>query len=298
MLDRWFSVIKLPMSWRQFHRLPRNPAYKYQYLEKAAWLSPRPKFYSARRVLGVDIPFEEPKGEGPHALRRINGQNTRQVESYRDGRVLLLGDAAHVHSPLGGPGLNLGLQDTMNLGWKLAAQINGTAPAGLLDTYQSERHPVGKRVMMHSLAQIALMAPGSEVAALRTLLGELLTIPDAQNHMAALLAGSDVGYDVGDDHPLSGHLVPDLILDDGRRVAELLHDARPVLLDLDGGADLAPGWADRVDTVSASIADRPAAAILIRPDGYVAWAADTFDPSAEAGLRAALQRWFGEPRAK
>ena len=254
---------------------------------------------SARRVLGVDIPFEEPKGAGPHALRRINGQNTRQAERYRDGRVLLLGDAAHVHSPLGGPGLNLGLQDTMNLGWKLAAQINGTAPAGLLDTYQSERYPVGQRVIMHSLAQIALMSPGPEVAALRTLLGELFTIPDAQNHMAALLAGSDVGYDVGDDHPLSGHLVPDLTLDDGRRVAELLHDARPVLLDLDGGgADLALGWADRVDTVHAGIVDRPAAAMLIRPDGYVAWAADTFDPSAEAGLQAALQRWVGDPRAK
>lgn len=254
---------------------------------------------SARRVLGVDIPFEEPKGGGPHALRRINGQNTRQAERYRDGGVLLLGDAAHVHSPLGGPGLNLGLQDTMNLGWKLAAQINGTAPAGLLDTYQSERYPVGQRVIMHSLAQIALMSPGPEVAALRTLLGELFTIPDAQNHMAALLAGSDVGYDVGDDHPLSGHLVPDLTLDDGRRVAELLHDARPVLLDLDGGGAAAVSdWVDRVDTVSASIADRPAAAILIRPDGYVAWAADTFDPSAEAGLQAALQRWFGDPRAK
>ena len=254
---------------------------------------------SARRVLGVDIPFEEPKGAGPHALRRINGQNTRQVENYRDGRVLLLGDAAHVHSPLGGPGLNLGLQDTMNLGWKLAAQINGTAPAGLLDTYQSERYPVGQRVIMHSLAQIALMSPGPEVAALRTLLGELFTLPDAQTHMAALLAGSDVGYDVGDDHPLSGHLVPDLTFDDGRRVAEVLHDARPVLLDLDGNdAVLAPGWADRVDTVSASIADRPAAAILIRPDGYVAWAANTFDAGAAAGLQAALQRWFGEPRAK
>jgi hypothetical protein len=117
--------------------------------------------------------------------------------------------------------------------------------------------------------------------------------------MAALLAGSDVGYDVGDSHPLSGHLVPDLTLDDGRRVAELLHDARPVLLDLDGNVASALGdWADRVDTVTASTADRPAAAILIRPDGYVAWAADTFDPAAEAGLQAALRRWFGGPRAK
>jgi 2-polyprenyl-6-methoxyphenol hydroxylase-like FAD-dependent oxidoreductase len=249
---------------------------------------------SARRVLGVDVPFEEPKGPGPHALRRINGQNTRIAQRYRDGRVLLLGDAAHVHSALGGPGLNLGLQDTINLGWKLAAQVNGTAPAGLLDTYQSERHPVGERVMMHSLAQIALMAPGAEVAALRTLLGELFSSPDAQKHMAALLAGSDVTYDVGNDHPLSGRLVPDLTLDDGRRVAELLHDGRPVLLDLDGGAaDAARDWADRVDSVGAHMVDRPAAALLIRPDGYVAWAAETFDTAAESGLRAALQRWFG-----
>jgi hypothetical protein len=249
---------------------------------------------SARRILSVDIPFEEPKGTGPHALRRINGQNTRHAERYRDGRVLLLGDAAHVHSPLGGPGLNLGMQDTMNLGWKLAAEVNGTAPPGLLDTYQSERYPVGQRVMMHSLAQLALMAPGPEVAALRTLMGELLTFADAQKHMAALLAGADVRCDVGDAHPLSGWLVPDLTLDDGRRVAELLHDGRAVLLDLGGGCtDTARGWADRVDAVSASIADGPAAALLIRPDGYVAWAADEFGPTQETGLRAALQRWFG-----
>ncbi len=249
---------------------------------------------SATRILGVDIPFAEPKGQGPHALRRINGQNTRIAERYRDGRVLLLGDAAHVHSPLGGPGLNLGMQDTINLGWKLAAQINGTAPDGLLDTYQSERYAVGQRVMMHSMAQTALMAPGAEVTQLRALFGELLDIPDVRQHMAGLLAGSDVRYDVGDDHPLSGQLMPDLTLDDGRRVAELLHDARPVLLDLDGGfTPGASGWADRVDTVSAGITDRSAAALLIRPDGYVAWAADTFDAAAEAGLQAALQRWFG-----
>ncbi|OBB85539.1 FAD-dependent oxidoreductase [Mycobacterium colombiense] len=251
---------------------------------------------SARRVLGVDVPLEEPKGAGPHALRRINGQNTRHAERYRDGRVLLLGDAAHVHSAMGGPGLNLGLQDAMNLGWKLAALLNGWSPAGLLDTYQSERHPVGDRVMMHSLSQTALMTPGPEVGALRTLLGELFAIPEVAEHMAKLLAGNDVRYDVGDDHPLSGWPIPELTLDDGRRVAELLHDARPVLLDLDGTVTVAArGWADRVDTVTAKIADRPAAALLIRPDGYVAWAADTFGPADEAALDAALQRWFGPP---
>ena len=203
---------------------------------------------SARRVVGVEVPLEAPKDAGPHALRRINGQNTRHAEHYRDGRVLLLGDAAHVHSAMGGPGLNLGLQDTLNLGWKLAAQLNGWAPAGLLDTYESERHPVGERVMLHSLAQTALMAPGPEVAALRTLLGELFNIPDAAKHMARLLAGNDVRYDVGDDHPLSGWPVPELTLDDGRRVTELLHEARPVLLDLDGSVGAkARGWVDRVD---------------------------------------------------
>lgn len=253
---------------------------------------------SARRVIGVDIPFEEPKDAGPHALRRINGQNTRHAARYRDGRVLLLGDAAHVHSAMGGPGLNLGLQDAMNLGWKLAAHLNGSAPAGLLDTYESERHPVGERVMMHSLSQTALMLPGAEVAALRTLLGELFAFPDAAEHMARLLAGNDVRYDVGcnvdEDHPLAGWPVPELTLDDGRRVAELLHDARPVLLDLDGGFGAAArGWADRVDVVAAAVADRPAAALLIRPDGYVAWAAGTAE-----GLRGALERWVGpESRA-
>lgn len=249
---------------------------------------------SARRVLGVDLALEEPKGPGPHALRRINGQNTRHAEHYRDGRVLLLGDAAHVHSAMGGPGLNLGLQDTMNLGWKLAAHLNGWAPAGLLDSYESERHPVGERVMMHSLSQTALMAPGPEVASLRTLLGELFALPDAARHMAALLAGTDVRYDVGDDHPLSGWPVPELTLADGRRITELLHAGRPVLLDFDGGvAATASSWADRVDIVTAMVDHRPAAALLIRPDGYVAWATSDFGPGDQVGLRAALRRWFG-----
>lgn len=246
---------------------------------------------SARRLLGVDLPLEDPKGPGPHALRRINGWNTRHAERYRDGRVFLLGDAAHVHSAMGGPGLNLGLQDSVNLGWKLAAQINGWAPPDLLDTYQSERYPVGQRVMMHSLAQTALMSPGPEVGALRELMGELFAMPDVTRHMAALLAGSDVRYDIGDDHPLSGRLVPDLTLDDGRRVAELLHEARPVLLDMGGGEAVraARGWAHRVDTVE--LTEGPAAAMLIRPDGYIAWATDEFG-SADP-LRAALERWFG-----
>ncbi|WP_246228042.1 FAD-dependent monooxygenase [Mycolicibacterium helvum] len=251
---------------------------------------------SLQRILGVDVPLEEPHGPGPHALRRIDGQNTRQAEHYRAGRVLLLGDAAHVHSAMGGPGLNLGLQDAVNLGWKLAATVNGWAPPELLDSYEGERHPVGERVMMHSMAQSALMAPGPEVAQLRALFGELIAVPGVSEHLVRLLAGSDVRYDVGDDHRLSGYLVPDLTLGDGRRVASLLHNARPVLLDLCGGA-ATPGahrWADRIDIVEAELAGGPAA-LLIRPDGYVAWAADDFGADDARNLQAALHRWFGLP---
>jgi 2-polyprenyl-6-methoxyphenol hydroxylase-like FAD-dependent oxidoreductase len=249
---------------------------------------------STRRVLGVELPFEAPQGPGPHAMRRMDGINTRLAETYRAGHVLLLGDAAHVHSPMGGPGLNLGLQDTVNLGWKLAAEVNGWAPAGLLDTYESERRPVGERVMMQSLTQQALMAPGPEVDAMRTLFGELLEKPQVRDHMAHLLAGSDVRYDVDDAHPLSGRLAPDLVLDDGRRVAELMHDARPVLLDLSGTLEVEH---DRVDVVIGTMADRPAAAMLIRPDGYVAWASDGVGAAELPNLIAALERWFGPARA-
>jgi 2-polyprenyl-6-methoxyphenol hydroxylase-like FAD-dependent oxidoreductase len=249
---------------------------------------------SARRVLGVDLPVDAPAGDGPHAMRRIAGQNTRQADRYRAGNIFLVGDSAHVHSAMGGPGLNLGLQDAMNLGWKLAASVNGWAPADLLDTYHRERFPVGQRVMMQSMSQTALFGPGAEIAALRELFKELLQLPSVGEHMAHLLAGSDVRYDTGDTHALSGRLVPDLTLGDGRRVSELLHQGRPVVLDLSGGhvGEAARGWADRVDIVAGS-ADVEARALLIRPDGYVAWAADTFDADDEARLHAALQRWFG-----
>ena len=252
---------------------------------------------SVRRVVGVDIPIETPKSPGAHALRRLDGTNSRQAETYRVGRVLLLGDAAHVHSPMGGPGLNLGMQDAVNLGWKLAGVVNGWAPDSLLDTYESERYPVGERVMMHSRAQLALAAPGPEVTALRTLFGELTNIADVAGHLARLLAGSDVRYAVGDQHRLSGLMVPDLEFDDGVRVADLLHTARPLLLDLAGGAAraVAHPWAGRVDTVTASMADPPAAAVLIRPDGYIAWAADELGEDDTDRLRGALTRWFGEP---
>jgi 2-polyprenyl-6-methoxyphenol hydroxylase-like FAD-dependent oxidoreductase len=246
------------------------------------------------RLLGVDVALEAPRKPGAHALRRLDGINSRQADRYRAGRVLLVGDAAHVHSPMGGPGLNLGMQDAVNLGWKLAAVVRGQTHHGLLDTYETERYPVGQRVMMHSQAQLALAAPGPEVAALRELFGELSHKPEVAKHLAGLLAGSDVRYDVGDDHPLSGLMVPDLPLDDGRRIADLMHGGRPVLLDLSSGvaASVAAAWSDRVDIVTIAMADGHAA-LLIRPDGYVAWAANTFGDDDADRLRAALTRWFG-----
>ena len=252
---------------------------------------------SARRVLGVDLPVAPPVGDGPHAMRRIAGQNTRQADRYRAGNIFLVGDSAHVHSAMGGPGLNLGMQDAMNLGWKLAASINGWAPEGLLDTYQDERYPVGERVMMQSMAQTALFGPGAEIAALRTLFAELLQLPSVAHHMAHLLAGSDVHYETGDSHPMAGRLVPELALRDGRRIAELLHRGRAVLLDLSGAgaADVAHGWADRLDVLKAATDGIDACALLIRPDGYIAWAADDFGADEIERLQRALRRWFGEP---
>lgn len=253
---------------------------------------------SVRRIIGVDVPLDTPKVPGPHALRRLENINSRQADRYRVGRVLLLGDAAHVHSPMGGPGLNLGLQDAVNLGWKLAAVVNGWHSDELLDTYESERYPVGERVMMHSQAQLALSAPGPDVEALRTLFGELIQQRGVTEHLAHLLAGSDLRYDVGDDHPLSGRMVPELVLTDGRRLAELLHRGRAVLLDLAGGTAAAVGepWAERVDPITATAELPPAAAMLVRPDGYVAWAVGRFDDAGADALRVALTRWFGGPR--
>jgi 2-polyprenyl-6-methoxyphenol hydroxylase-like FAD-dependent oxidoreductase len=252
---------------------------------------------SVRRVLGADLPLGEPSGPGPHLLRRRTGDNTRLAERYRDGRVLLVGDAAHVHSGMGGPGLNLGLQDATNLGWKLAAVLRGTVPAELLDTYESERRPASERVIMQTEAQGALVAPGPAVTALRTLFGEFLTEPTTRRRLAAMMAGADIRYDMGTDpHPLTGYFLGDVPIstDSGRtRLAELARPARPLLLDLTGEpatAETATGWQDRVDLVAVQ-ADIPAAAVLVRPDGYVAWATDTTDPH---GLLAALTRWFGD----
>jgi 2-polyprenyl-6-methoxyphenol hydroxylase-like FAD-dependent oxidoreductase len=232
---------------------------------------------------------------------------TRQAASYRDRRVLLAGDAAHVHAPIGGQGLNIGLQDAVNLGWKLAQVVRTTAPATLLDTYQAERHPVAARVLRTTMAQTALARSDDRLDALRDTVAELLSMQEPRRRLAGMMSGLDIRYDLGDGHPLTGRRMPDLdlVTDDGpRRVFTLLHQARPVLLNLGepGRFDLAP-WADRVQLTDAKQAGRwelpvlgevPApAAVLIRPDGYVAWAGDLTDP----GLPRALTAWFGPPTA-
>jgi hypothetical protein len=240
-------------------------------------------------------------------LRRLISGNTRLAERFRDGRVLLVGDAAHLYTGGGAPGLNLGLQDTINLGWKLAAELRGDAPLDLLDSYQAERQPVARRMLMYSQAQSALMAPGSDVTALRELFTELLGDPSTVQRLADLIAGSDVRYDMGvpNAHPLVGQLAPDLDLDTPTgtvRLAELTRIARPLLLDLTEGAVLAEllaEWRDRVDIVAAR-SPTPAlsaTALLLRPDSYVAWATAVPHPDAtdQDSLRAALHRWFGVP---
>jgi 2-polyprenyl-6-methoxyphenol hydroxylase-like FAD-dependent oxidoreductase len=232
---------------------------------------------------------------------------TRQAASYRHGRVLLAGDAAHVHPPQGGQGLNTGVQDAVNLGWKLAQVVNKTSPESLLDTYHAERHPVGARVLHNTMAQVALSTPDDRHQALRDTMTELLSMDEPRRRIVAMLAGLDIHYDLGDGHPLLGRRMPDLDLrtaDGSERVCTLLHDARPVLLNLGepGGFDISP-WANRVRLVDAKhagvwelpvlgeVAAPPA--VLIRPDGHVAWAGDLTDPE----LPRALATWFGAATA-
>ncbi|MEV6205257.1 FAD-dependent monooxygenase [Streptomyces sp. NPDC051771] len=226
---------------------------------------------------------------------------TRQVTEYRRGRVLLVGDAAHIHLPAGGQGLSTGVQDAVNLGWKLAATVRGRAPEGLLDTYHGERHPVGERLLSNTRAQGQVFLGGPESQPLRDLFAELIEHDEVKRHLAGAVSHLDVHYDLGPDgHPLAGHRLPPRALDTAQgevRTPELFHPALGVLLDLSGtGAlrDLAAGWKDRVVTVEGTPRD-PAAfggagAILVRPDGYVAWAG-----SDGTGLDAALRRWFGAP---
>ncbi len=229
----------------------------------------------------------------------------RQAISYRDRRVLLAGDAAHVHSPAGGQGLNIGVQDAVNLGWKLAQVVKGTSPETLLDTYHAERHPIGARVLESTLAQTAINRGDERTRALREAMSELLALDEPRKRYAGRMSGLDIHYDLGAGHPLLGRRMPDLdvVTESGpRRVFTLLHGARPVLLNLGEPAalDIAP-WADRVERLDArytGVWELPVlgavaapTAVLIRPDGYVAWVGFGTDQ----GLRDALTTWFGPP---
>lgn len=253
--------------------------------------------HAVNRVAGGTLPLRQP-AEPAAILRRLAGVNLRQATTYRAGRALLLGDAAHVYPAVGGPGLNLGLQDTLNLGWKLAAQVQGWAPPGLLDTYENERAPIGRRVALQTRAQLALLAPGDDVTAVRNLLADLLRHAHTRRDVAALLAGADTPYDMkggdGEPHPLTGGWLPDLLphLTEGRRdVLDRIRSGRPVLLTTTTeGATTAAGWGDRIDVVHvAGTLDAPT--LLVRPDAYVAWAGEP-----DHGLTEALHQWFGRPR--
>jgi 2-polyprenyl-6-methoxyphenol hydroxylase-like FAD-dependent oxidoreductase len=240
----------------------------------------------------------------PTSISRFT-DTTRQAANYRVGRVLLAGDAAHVHSPVGGQGLNTGVQDAVNLGWKLAQVINGTSPDNLLDTYHAERHPVGATVLRNTMAQVALIRTDDRTNALRDRVAELLGMDEPRKRIAAMMSGLDIHYDLGEGHPLLGRRMPDLDLataSGSRRVFSLLHAARPVLINLGepGSLDIT-SWADRVRMIDAEYegawelpglgAVAAPAAVLIRPDGYMAWVGD----GAESGLADALTTWFGPP---
>lgn len=246
---------------------------------------------------------------GVHAptwLSRFNDA-ARQAATYRDRRVLLAGDAAHVHAPLGGQGLNLGVQDAVNLGWKLAQVVKRISPDSLLDTYHAERHPVAAIVLQNTMAQVALRRTDARAKALGTYVARFLGMDEPRRQMAAEISGLGVHYDLGEGHPLLGRRMPnlDLVTIGGTiRTYSLLHDARPALIDFGerAGMDIA-AWANRVRSIGATYAgtwelpalgtvDAPSA-VLVRPDGYVAWVGD----GTEAGLVDALTRWFGAPDA-
>jgi 3-(3-hydroxy-phenyl)propionate hydroxylase len=228
----------------------------------------------------------------------------RQAATYRDRRILLAGDAAHVHPPMGGQGLNIGVQDAVNLGWKLAQAVKGTSPDSLLDTYHAERHPVAARVLRDTMAQVALGRTDDRTKALGEVMSELLRMDEPRRRIGAMMSGLDVHYDLGDGHPLLGRRMPDLDLvstDHPQRVFDLLHGARPLLLNLGGAtAPNSSRWADRVRLVDATyegawvlpvIGEVPApTAVLVRPDGYVAWVGEG---TSTAGLTHSLTMWFG-----
>ncbi|MFF3378959.1 FAD-dependent monooxygenase [Streptomyces sp. NPDC002680] len=249
-----------------------------------------------KRLTGIDISHAEPVWVSAF------GDAARQVTEYRRGRVLLAGDAAHVHLPAGGQGMNTGIQDSVNLGWKLAAVLRGTAPAELLDTYHGERHEVGRRLLLNTRAQSLLILGGTDVQPLRDVLAELVRYEEVARHLAAKASGLDIRYDVGGGtHPLLGARMPHLELG-GTSSTALLRAGRGVLLDLADNPHLrrrAADWADRIDIVTARPGELPRSGelqetggVLIRPDGHVAWIA----PGSHFDLATALERWFGPAR--
>lgn len=235
-----------------------------------------------RDVAGTDFGVHSPRW-----LSRF-GDATRQAERYRVGRVLLAGDAAHIHPPTGGQGLNLGVQDAFNLGWKLAAEVNGWAPEGLLDSYHTERHPVGARVLDNTRAQITLLGTDPGATALREMFAKLMDFEEVNRYVTGMITAVDVRYDLGKGHELLGRRLRDLPLGQGR-LYELMHGGRGLLLDRTGALSVA-GREDRVDHVADVPEELDPPAVLLRPDGHVAWAGEE-----QKELDGALARWFGAP---
>lgn len=263
-----------------------------------------PTFEEFRQRL-LDLAGTDLGVHSPRWLTRF-GDATRLADRYRVGRVLLAGDAAHIHPPLGGQGLNLGIQDAVNLGWKLAAEVRGEAPPALLDSYQSERRPVAAGVLITTRAQTQLMEPGPGPRALRELVAELTQLPAVARHLVEKITAIDIRYDLGDPHPPVGRRLRDAHFEqqptgiDARHLYGLMHRCRGLLLDRTGSLSVA-GWADRVDYLAVDgsavgsaaeflggRADLPA--VLVRPDGYVAWAGED-----QQELSGRLTRWFGQP---
>ena len=285
------------------HRLEDGKTYRVIVTEQHLGPSSEPTLRDLSEALvavfGSDFGIHNPT-----SISRFTDM-TRQAAAYRAGRVLLAGDAAHIHYPAGGQGLSLGVQDAVNLGWKLAQVVKGVSPEGLLDTYHAERHPVGARALKHTMAQGALQRRDERIEALVEVVSELATMDEPRRRLAGIMSGLDIRYDLGKGHPLLGRRMPDLDLitaEGPLRVFELLHGARPLLLNLGrtGGLDVAP-WAHRVQLVDASyegewelpvlgVVSAPAA-VLVRPDGYVAWVG----AGTQWGLVDALTTWFGSP---
>jgi 2-polyprenyl-6-methoxyphenol hydroxylase-like FAD-dependent oxidoreductase len=258
---------------------------------------------SVQRVLEADVPLRPVTPGAALDMRRFSGINSRLASRYQVGRVILVGDAAHVHSPIGGPGLNLSLQDAANLGWKLAAVVSGRVEAALLASYEAERRPAAERLIMQSRAQLALLRPGPEVTALRELFSEFLCDAAIVGRLSDLLSGAENRYAGDDAHPLTGHWVPDFAVENGsgtRRVAELARDGRPLFIDLTERGEVAAALVEKGDrltiTAGRPVGHAPAAtALLVRPDGYVAWASSRTTPDHDdvGELLHVLTRWFG-----